>query len=169
MQNIYKKWWFWVGVLILIPVVWYVWGYASWWMAGADSRAENRSAYLGWLKMEADSKALEAQYRADNYGGATPEETLRLFVEALEKKDYELASKYYSVEQQTGAHDSLLKGESGGHIPQYVGTLKGTKRGALFSDQKTYEFKFFSPTGNQIHIERLNINPYTNKWKLEDL
>lgn len=66
MQKIYTKWWFWVGFVILIPIIWYVWGYASWWMAGADTRAENRSAYLGWLKMEADSKALEAQYRADS-------------------------------------------------------------------------------------------------------
>ncbi len=31
----------------------------------------------------------------DHYGGKTPEETLALFVEALKKKDYKLAAKYY--------------------------------------------------------------------------
>ncbi len=152
MQKIYKRWWFFPALLVLIVGGWYFWGYASWWLAGVDSRAENRSAYLGWLKMEADSKALEAQYRADNYGGTTPEETLRLFIEVLEKKNYELASKYYSVEQQTSAHDSLLKSESSGHIPQYVSILKGTKRGVLFSDQKTYPC-----SSRLLHARLLNI------------
>lgn len=32
---------------------------------------------------------------ADTYGGKTPEETLGLYVAALEKGDYELASKYF--------------------------------------------------------------------------
>ena len=31
----------------------------------------------------------------DAYGGKTPEETLKLFVDALKKKDYKLAAKYY--------------------------------------------------------------------------
>ncbi|MBI4130673.1 hypothetical protein HY468_05120, partial [Candidatus Roizmanbacteria bacterium] len=38
---------------------------------------------------------LEDEYRNDTYGGATPEETLALFIAALEAGDIELASKYF--------------------------------------------------------------------------
>jgi hypothetical protein len=37
---------------------------------------------------------------ADTYGGKTPQETLRLYIEAVEKGDYELASKYFIGDKQ---------------------------------------------------------------------
>ncbi len=42
---------------------------------------------------------LHKKYENDHYGGKTPEETLALFIEALKKKDYKLASKYYVAEK----------------------------------------------------------------------
>ena len=42
---------------------------------------------------------LKKLYENDHYGGKTPEETLQLFVEALKKKDYKLAAKYYVPEK----------------------------------------------------------------------
>ncbi len=39
----------------------------------------------------------EKLMRQDTYGGKTPEETLKLFVEALKKEDIELAAKYFSL------------------------------------------------------------------------
>ncbi|MEX0934135.1 MAG: hypothetical protein WD003_02700, partial [Candidatus Paceibacterota bacterium] len=38
---------------------------------------------------------LEEQYKNDTFGGETPEETLELFIAALEAEDIELASKYF--------------------------------------------------------------------------
>ena len=32
---------------------------------------------------------------ADTYGGKTPQETLQMYISAVEKRDYELASKYF--------------------------------------------------------------------------
>ena len=37
---------------------------------------------------------------ADKIGGKTPQETLDLFIQAVENGDYELASKYFVVEKQ---------------------------------------------------------------------
>lgn len=34
---------------------------------------------------------------ADKIGGKTPQETLQMFIDAVEKGDYELASKYFSL------------------------------------------------------------------------
>ena len=42
-------------------------------------------------------QAAEERQRQDVYGGNTPEETLQLFITALEKDDLELASKYFSL------------------------------------------------------------------------
>ena len=37
---------------------------------------------------------------ADTFGGQTPQETLEMFIKAVEKGDYELASKYLVSEEQ---------------------------------------------------------------------
>ena len=46
-------------------------------------------------KLREAEKKEQAMLKADTYGGKTPEETLALFVDALKKKDADLASKYY--------------------------------------------------------------------------
>jgi len=54
---------------------------------------------------EAFQKAEQELYQkmmADTYGGKTPEETLDLFIAAVEKGDYELASKYFVKSKQVG-------------------------------------------------------------------
>ncbi|MEK7143610.1 MAG: hypothetical protein AAB756_02155, partial [Patescibacteria group bacterium] len=40
-------------------------------------------------------KNLDEVYKKDTYGGATPEETLALFIDALKKGDTDLAAKYF--------------------------------------------------------------------------
>ncbi len=71
---------------------------------------------LGWYERFASEKeldnAVEALYKAqredyaralaDTYGGKTPQETLRMYIDAVEKGDYELASKYFIGTKQEG-------------------------------------------------------------------
>jgi hypothetical protein len=45
-------------------------------------------------------RELEKQYADDPYGGDTPEETLRLFIEALKAGDTDLAAKYFILDKQ---------------------------------------------------------------------
>ena len=56
---------------------------------------------------EAKKKALEELEKQDFVGGKTPEETMEMVIEALEKNDVELASRYYSVEVRELALKSL--------------------------------------------------------------
>jgi len=42
----------------------------------------------------------EQKYIDDTYGGKTPEETYSMFLEALKRKDIELASRYFVLEKQ---------------------------------------------------------------------
>ena len=48
------------------------------------------------------------QKLADKIGGKTPQETLDLFIQAIEKNDYELASKYFIIEKQEEVKKELL-------------------------------------------------------------
>ena len=52
---------------------------------------------------------LKRQEREDPYGGTTPEETLRLFIEALKKGDIELASKYFIWDKQEEWKKNLIQ------------------------------------------------------------
>lgn len=58
-------------------------------------RMRNDPEYRQMKEAEKIMSEWERQYREDTYGGATPEETLRLFIDALQKGDTELAAKYF--------------------------------------------------------------------------
>lgn len=44
---------------------------------------------------------------ADTYGGKTPQETLGMYIEAVEVGDYELASKYFIFDRQVAEFEKL--------------------------------------------------------------
>ena len=68
-----------LAVLILAVIGWQYWQYTQ-------------SPYYQQMKAV---KMIEAQQKeSDKWGGKTPEETVRLFTEAVKKGDFELASKY---------------------------------------------------------------------------
>ena len=60
--------------------------------------------------------------KQDNYGGETPEETLDLYIQALEKSDFELASKYFVLKDQKKELGELLS-LSVGEIDSYLEVL----------------------------------------------
>ena len=83
-----KKKLIWAGIivaaLILAVLGWQYWQYTH-------------SAYYQQMKAV---KMIEAQQReSDKWGGKTPEETVRLFTEAVKKGDFDLASKYGNQEK----------------------------------------------------------------------
>ena len=95
-------------ILIVFGVIVFVWygyvgtvKYINWkWWQGMKNEAAN------FEKEIADKKAKIA---ADTYGGKTPQETLDMFITAVEKGDYELASKYFVVERQEEWKDNLME------------------------------------------------------------
>jgi hypothetical protein len=64
----------------------------------AKEQAEKAIKLVEQLKRE--QEAFYQKQLADTYGGKTPQETLQMYIDAVEKGDYELASKYFVVEKQ---------------------------------------------------------------------
>ncbi len=51
-------------------------------------------------KFEQNRKNTLEKINTDTYGGATPQKTLQMFIDAVTAGDYTLASKYFVVEKQ---------------------------------------------------------------------
>lgn len=125
-----------IGVFILyIAAFWAVRYYEAW----QGQRAVQKLAEA--LKKETEENYNRAM--ADTYGGKTPQETLRMYIEAVEKGDYELASKYFVLENKEKELESL-KNASKENIDNYVNRLKteSLNAGGDFSpDKKYFSFK----------------------------
>ena len=136
------------------------------WRYFAPLRAEQKELRASIEAWEQEGKDLIKLYKKDTHGGDTPEETLLLFITALEMEDYELASKYYLVEQQEEQLRIFTKMKR----PEfYINILKTYERQLIpFDNGIVYEIEFFN-NGEQKHLERFSINKYTGVWKLEDL
>lgn len=166
-SGLLKRWWFWVGAVLAIVVGWYLYGWAAYEIGTATKYgAENAAARAYYRDLEKQKEA----YRKDTYGGDTPEETLRLFVEALEKKDFELAAKYFVVEEQQNALRENIAGEQGGNkffIDAYREGRTVPPGGVGASG--IYEIEVF-PKGESIaYGVRLIQNEFTGKWKILEL
>ncbi len=86
---------FWGIVLILFAIFAFESGivvYKSW----NDTQKIKRLAE----DLEKYERDLEAKKTADTIGGNTPQETLNMFIKAVEAGNYELASKYMVIEEQ---------------------------------------------------------------------
>ena len=91
---------------------------------------------------EALKRAEQEDYQramADTYGGKTPQETLHLYIEAVEKGDYELASKYFIGDYQQKELESL-RNSPRENIENVISLLKQTVKneGSFSSDKSVY-------------------------------
>lgn len=135
--------------------------------------------------------ALEAPYRNDTYGGKTPEETFDMFLDALEKGDLELASKYFIVRKQDEYKKRLEKMRSDGTLEKQIQEWKRarnewervTGEGYDFWDthavmrykyRQEKEFKSIDAFGNEFVVEPgeytaeiiFDLNELTKVWKI---
>ena len=133
------------------------------------------------------NKAIEEMFRQDTYGGKTPEETYKLYREALMKGDIELASKYYWWDKQEKARERLEKMKDEGQFERYVNNLpewSEMKEEEYWSlDGKRYSYKYIQKEDKEYYDEFLEkwdilpageyegeltflFNKYANTWKL---
>lgn len=73
-----------------------------------------------WDRLQEEKRAAQM---ADIYGGKTPQETLSMFIEAMEKENYELASKYFEIDSQEEKLDEI-KAAPKEEIEKTLGLLK---------------------------------------------
>src|SRR3989344_4079216 len=86
------------GILFLALVVWS-------WGAYFNPEVREKRALIKYFE------DIQEEYRNDTYGGATPEETLQLFIAALEAEDIELASKYFLPDEREEMKSYLLRAQ----------------------------------------------------------
>jgi hypothetical protein len=158
--QIMKKFLIIVSILIGLLLVWWV----------------GSAAYSGWMgykwqkKTDAFQAALEQPYKEDTYGGKTPEETWAMYISALEKKDFDLASKYYALSNQQSERDYLNQVNQKGDLDKWIAELKTLEKDSKQSDQSRpiYSYQYYDKEfkkqlwGSVIFYQ----NPYTKVWKL---
>src|SRR3989344_1900763 len=85
------------------------------------------SKYGEWNLERNIKKIIENEnrpYLEDTYGGKTPKETLELFIAAVEKEDFDLASKYFVLSKQGEWRDKLVNGKKNNNIEWFITELK---------------------------------------------
>lgn len=97
-----KKFFIWF-VVIIVVVVAGAFAWDSFNLSLRQKRAKQLAEEFKKIEQEDYERAM-----ADTYGGKTPQETLQLYIDAVEKGDYELASKYF-VESKRGEELSRLE------------------------------------------------------------
>jgi hypothetical protein len=124
------------------------------------------------LKMQ---RNYEEAMRADTYGGKTPQETLDMFISALKKKDFDLASKYFSL-KETGVgnlewRNSLAEADNKQKVQVILDALRSAKldQGASINLENDVVFSVRNKDGIVIEDVRLVLNKYANIWKIESM
>ena len=111
----------------------------------------------------------------DIYGGKTQQETLDLFVAALEQGNLELASKYFmlnSVGQRDGKWLIRIESwRSGGYLATAINDIKTRAIPDLNNRINEEDFKFVlrGDNGRVGAIINMQLNTYSNIWKIESI
>ena len=169
-----RVWWkYAVGVSLIVFFI--VGGYVVWYQYFSSEAKYSREVEKSALELPAKLEAYKKAREADIYGGKTPEETLQMFIEALENRDLELASKYFAIDNDSVERDSehlenLKKAEKECRVPLIINAVSKAKydqelKGA--SDNSVWFVVL--EEGEPIADINLEFNQYSGVWKIESL
>lgn len=108
---------------------------------------------------------------ADTYGGKTPQETLDLFIIALEEGDIELASKYFSLTGDSSVKliEEEINSKTSEEIEEMVRILKEIKKNQR---KESDDLVLFFKKNNKGEIEYsvlMSFNRFSQVWKIESM
>lgn len=105
---------------------------------------------------------IKQQEADDPYGGATPEETLRFFIDALKKGNIDLAAKYFAMSKQEAIQEELKKSQDKALLDIIINKLEKTK--LTIKDDSAF---FTLIDNNNIAISEMIMHQNVNKrWKI---
>jgi len=154
-----KKRRFVLGFIGLLVAAFFLFVGVNWFNAWRETRAIDQIAE-GLVAYE---KEVLARQMADTVGGATPQETLTMYIAAVESGDYELASSYFvesARERWRGELQNIADSEK---MDVYLGPLKEVllSEGEYSRDRDSFSFN--DPVGVDLIL-------YPNSvWKLVDI
>ena len=109
----------------------------------------------------------------DTYGGKAPQETLDMFIDALERDDIDLASKYFALDDNLSRkkwEDALKEEEGRGRINQIIDVVKKMQPSTSNLNLDTeFEFIILDKDGLVEHSLFMRLNEYSKVWKIERL
>ena len=152
---------FFLGIIVLVYGGYWVWeNYLNPAPGGADDIR----------RLEEGLKQMEEDQRNDTYGGKTPQETLDLFIAALEAGDVDLASKYFLLnEHREEWREGLEQAKAEGRIDEIVSTVRNMKPSSRDTSSKNVvEFSIIEDGATQ-HAAILMLNEFSGLWKIESL
>lgn len=154
-----KKTKFILGLVAIVLIIWVAF--------------DGSSKYQNWQKwreikkqaeeFEIKQKKFETLIKADTYGGATPQETLEMFIKAVEAGDYELASRYFVVEKQGEWRKNLLTASNVDFLTQDLKKINQRLIKEKFSFEQKDNFVIADP----IFIRFIKYP--TNIWKINEI
>jgi len=168
-----------LGIVILVLVIFIIGLFA--WAGGFEALkqsykmwSDSKKAYEATKKFEEGLKQYYKVLEEDTYGGKTPQETLDMFISALEKGDIDLAAKYFALDDNLSRkewEDGLKKAKEEGEIPGILLILKEmqpAKEDHYLKDE--FEFLHFDKnTGLVDHTVYLQFNEYSKVWKIKSM
>lgn len=154
----------------IIAAVLAIIGLAAGYALGVVTMVEVIGPYIGKIRYEKAMEEYLKPYKEDFTGGNTPEETIDLFIEALKKGDYELASRYFVVERQEEWRKNLIDIKNDNKSQELIDELESAKNiwhKEILSD-KSVEFWYDVKEGDPSRDINLTKN-INRKWKIESL
>lgn len=120
--------------------------------------------YSDKYKLEREVRKVIDEYNNDPYGGDTPEETMRLFLDALKKGDLDLASKYFVMEKWEEISKEF-HGLNKEQISRTIDELQKTKLKKYENDAFFVYYENNKAVSDLVMIK----HPVNNRWKISEL
>jgi len=116
-------------------------------------------------------KQIEAEtnrpYLEDTYGGKTPQETLQMFISAVEKGDFELASKYFILSKQEEWKAAFVGAKKDDKLDVLMKVAKKASED-IKNEKPVWETK-----NSYVYVNDENIFfefvKYPNVWKIKEI
>lgn len=151
-KNVFKYLLWILGIVVLV----YVADYGIKWI---------QYRYSPEYKESEEAWRLIKEFNEDPYGGDTPEETMRLFVEALKKEDFKLASKYF-IEDHAEWGKYLKEVKDEGKLQTMIDELGRTK---LTAKEETAFFTLVDKNNVVESTLVMHRKQSNKKWKISEL
>ena len=132
-----------------------------WFLGGSKIKIQNQNSKIS------SSPIVKNNDLFSDFGGKTPQETLKLFIAALEKNDLILAVKYFIPENRETESEDLTKLYEIHLLSDLIKDLKSVKSGKKLDDNR-YRFEVLDEMG-QTAAELELIKNQNGFWKIISL
>lgn len=144
-KSLKKNYWKFVKrfFLIIIGIV-SLYAFGLWGWIVYDQWDKKTTAQIEYQKIQIMLDEANRNVAADTYGGKTPQETLQMYIDAVEKGNFELASKYFILPNQKKWKNELYETKELNKINNFLNPLKEAIKnsGEYSKDKNTFSFHY---------------------------